>query len=141
MGVNLDGLAKIVGLVLWADEKVTDQEMAAAKHLFGKYGISWPDAKEVLEQHVEGFLAPGTEDEEFEETDQDLELGEISLGEVDDFDVLCEVAKLAVADKEVTFNEIDIIHRIATAIGSQVEFATAALLKAVKESGADVRID
>ena len=141
MGVNVDGLARVVAIVLWADEKVTDEEMSVAELVFNKYDVPWANAKEQLDRHLEDLLAPGEEDEEFEETDEDFELGDIHLGEVDDFEILCDLASLMVADKEVSFTEIDILHRIAEAINAQPQLASAALVKAVAENNSKVRLD
>jgi hypothetical protein len=141
MNVNTDGLAKVVATVLWADEKVTEEEWSAAEGIFSKYGVSWDDAKKEVEKHIEDLLDPGEEDEEFEETDEEFDIGNVYLGEVDDFEVLCDLAVLIVADKEVTFTEIDILHRIAEAINSQAELTTAALIKAVTENNSKFKFD
>jgi len=141
MKINADGLAKIVAMVLWADEKVTTDEWAGARRIFKKYGIPWADAKRDLERHIEDFLRPGEPGEEFEEKDEDFEIGDVSLGEVDDFDILCDLALLIVADKKVTYTEIDILHRIARAIKSQPELATAAIVKAVAKKKSKVKLD
>jgi len=141
MSVNADGLAKLVALVLWADEKVTDEELSVAESVFRKHGISWADAKKDLDSHLEDLYDPGEEGEEFTETDEDFDIGRVYLGEVDDFEVLCDLSALIVADKIVSFSEIDILHRIAKAIGAQPELATAALLKATKENNAKVNIE
>jgi len=141
MNVNADGLVKVVATVLWADEKVTEEEWSVAEGIFKKYGISWGDAKKELESHIEDLLEPGEEDEEFEETDEDFDIGNVYLGEVDDFEVLSDLASLIVADKEVTFTEIDILHHIAEAMNTQPQLATAALVKAVTENNSKVNLD
>jgi hypothetical protein len=141
MTANVDGLTKIVALVLWADEKVTTDEWAGARRIFKKYGIPWAEAKKDLERHVEELLRPGEPGEEFEEKDEEFEIGNVSLGEVDDFEVLCDLALLIVADKKVTYTEIDILHRIARAIDSQPELATAAIVKAVVKKKSRVKLD
>ena len=141
MKISGDGLAKIVAMVLWADEKVTTDEWAGARRIFKKYGIPWADAKRDLERYIEDLLKPGEPGEEFEEKDEDFEIEDISLGEVDDFEVLCDAALLIVADKKVTYTEIDILHRIARAIGSQPELATAAIVKAVSKKKSGVRLN
>ena len=141
MNVNTDGLAKVVATVLWADEKVTEEEWSVAEGIFNKYGVSWGDAKKEIEGHIEDLLDPGEEDEKFEETDEELDIGNVYLGEADDFEVLSDLASLIVADKEVTFSEIDILHRIAEAINSQPQLVTAAVLKAVIENNSKVKLD
>ena len=141
MGINVNGLSQIVATILWADEKVQLEEWAAARRVFKKYGVPWADAKKNLERHIEHLLSPGEVSEDFEERDEDFEMGDISLGEVDDFDVLCDLALLIVADKKVTYTEIDIFHRIARSIGSQPELATAAIVKAVSRKKSRVKLD
>jgi len=141
MNVNTDGLAKVVATVLWADEKITEEEWSAAEGIFNKYGVSWGEAKKEIENHIEDLLDPGEEDEDFEETDEDFDIGNVYLGEVDDFEVLSDLASLIVSDKEVTFTEIDILHRISEAMNSQPQLATAALLKAVIGNNSKVKLD
>lgn len=141
MKVNVDGLTKAVATVLWADEKVTEEEMSVAEGIFNKYGVPWADAKKDLDSHLEDLLEPGEEDTEFEETDEDFDLGSIYLGKVDEFEVLCDLALLIVSDKIVSYSEIDILHRIAEAMNTKPDLATAALLKVVIENNAEVKLD
>jgi len=139
--MNADALAKVVAVVLWADEKVEDEELSVAEKIFSKYNIPWTEAKKNLESHLEDLYDPGEDDEEFTETDEDFDLGNIYLGEVDNFEVLNDLSALIVADKVVSFKEVDILHQITKAINAEPELATAALVKAARESNAEFNFD
>lgn len=143
--MRLEPFAKAVALLLWADEKVTEEELVISKELFAKYGFAWMEAKPVLEGYLEAFLDPGEEvlaaDElgEFVDADEDFELGCLDFGEgVDIQEVVKDLCTFAVLDKKVEYNEIELIHRIAEACRLDKVLATAALLVAVKESNSEL---
>ncbi len=139
--------AKAVALLLWVDEKVTEDEMLLSKDLFEKYGLSWIETKPVLEGYLEAFIDPGDEaleaDEkgEFVDVDEDFELGCLDFGEdVDTYEVVRDLCKFIVLDKQVEYREIEIIHYIAEACNLDKVLATAALLEAVDESDAKLNL-
>jgi len=55
--------------------------------------------------------------------------------------VLVGLAKLACADKELTWNEIDMIHRLGEAMNIQGEMVSAALLTAASSADVSVVLD
>lgn len=143
--MRLKPFAKAIALIMWADEKVTEQELALSKEIFEKYGISWADAKPVLEGYIESFLDPGEEamaaDEEgeFVESVEDFELGCLDFGEDVDFhEVVKDLCRFAVLDKKIEYKEIEIIHNIAEACRLDKVLATASLLSAAKESQSEL---
>ena len=145
--MRLEPFAKAVALLLWADEKITDDEMLLSKDLFTKYGFSWEEAKPVLEGCLEAFVDPGDEaveaDEkgEFVDVDEDLELGCLDFGDgVDTYEVIRDLCRFVVLDKQIDFKEIEIIHHIAEACNLDKVLATAALLGAVQESGSKLNL-
>lgn len=141
MHVNLNGLAKIVARVLWADKKIMEEEWSAAEHIFARYDVPWKDAEKKVESYLEELSGMEEEDEEFIEAEGDFEIESVYLGEIDEFDLLSDLALLIVADKEITFTEIKILHRIAEAIDKPKEFATAAILKASRKTDAGITWD
>ena len=141
MRVNLNGLARIVARVLWADKKVMEEEWSAAEGIFKRYDIPWKDAKKKIESYLEDFLGMGKEDEEFIEAEEDFGIESVYLGEIDEFDLLSDLALLIVSDKEISFTEIKALHRIADAINIPKEFATAAILNASRKIDAGITWD
>lgn len=145
--MRLEPFAKSVALLLWADEKITDEELVLSKELFMKYGFSWEEAKSVLENYLEAFVDPGDEaleaDErgEFIEVDEDLELGSLDFGDdVDLFEVLKDLCRFTVVDKKIEYKEIELVHYIAEASNLDKVLATAALLEVAQETGAELNL-
>lgn len=133
-------LARAAAAVLWADEKDAPEEWMAAERLFTESGADWDQAKPLLEQELEALFDESAEDTEVE--DGDLEFGAIDLGPgVDPYFVLCGLAQLACSDKELTWREIDVLHRLGESMNVGKELVTAALLKAVALSNVNVAID
>jgi len=145
--MRLEPLAKAIASLLWVDGKVEENEMVLSKNIFEKYGLSWNDAKPVLEKHIEAFLDPGDEatesDEkgEFVEFDEDFTLGCLDFGEdVDSYDVVKDLCLFAVLDKQVEYKEIELILHISDACNLDRVLATAALLSAVQETGSKINL-
>jgi len=145
--MRLEPFVKAIALLLWADEKITDDEMLLSKELFKKYGFSWTDAKPVLEDYLEAFVDPGDDaleaDEkgEFVDTDEDLELGCLDFGDdVDSYEVVRDLCLFVVMDKQVEYKEIELIHCISEACNLDKVLATAALLEAVQNSNCKLNL-
>ena len=73
-------LARAVAAVLWADEKDTPEEWAAAERLFVDNGCDWEEAKAFIEEEIEDLIDESDGDEVEEETEEDLHFGVIDLG-------------------------------------------------------------
>ena len=139
--MKIDQLARVTAAVLWADEKDTPEEWAAAEKLFTDNGANWEDAKVLIEQELEALIDED-EDDTVEESEEDLDFGPIDLGPgVDACDVLDRMAELACSDKELTWQEIDILHTLGESMNVRKELVTAALLKAAAMGGVKVVID
>jgi hypothetical protein len=139
--VSIDQLARVTAVVLWADEKDTPEEWAAAEKIFTDNGAHWGDAKPLLEQELKALIDED-EDDTAQEIEEDLDFGAIDLGpDVDTYEVLCGLAQLACSDKELTLQEIDILHKLGEAMNVSKEFVTAALVKAAALSDVKVVID
>ena len=139
--MGIDQLARVTAAVLWADEKDTPEEWAAAEKIFTDNGANWEDAKPLLEQELEALIDED-EDETAEETEEDLDFGAIDLGpDVDSYEVLCGLARLACSDKELTWQEIDVLHKLGESMNVSKELVTAALVKAAAVDGVKVVID
>ena len=137
--MNTHGLVKAVAFVLWADDRVTAEEQAAARRIFEKHGLSWGEASALLDQAMESILDEGDESEGESEGD-DLDFGVIDPGDADAFELLVDLANLACADGSLDWNEIDVLHAIGGAMNQPPVVVSAALVKAVS-SGAKVVLD
>jgi hypothetical protein len=122
-------LNKLFALVLWADEKVTDDEIACLEVLNSKYDFSIDSVKSEIEN-----LLNGNDLEDDSESENPLSLDSIDIGEIDELELLTDLASLAVSDKEIDFGEISILHEIGSSIGADAATVTAALLSAMINS-------
>jgi uncharacterized tellurite resistance protein B-like protein len=138
--MQINALVKAVAFIMWADEKIEEEEWVSAKGIFEKYKLSWEEAKPLLEEYIEVLIDESEED--LEEVDETLDIGSIDFGDkVDRYDVLNDLAGLVVADKVIDFREIDVLHTIAKAVNAAPEMATASLLNAVSNGGIQVKLD
>ena len=128
--MNTHGLVKAVAFVLWADDRVTAEEQAAARRIFEKHGMSWDEASSMLDQAMESILDEGDEWEAESEGDE-LDFGVIDPGDADAFDLLVDLANLACADGSLDWSEIDVLHAIGGAMNQPPVVVSAALVKAV----------
>ena len=132
-------LAKAVAAVFWADEKDTPEEWAAAERLFVDNGSDWEEAKPLIEQELEDLIDERDNDDDEEETDEDLDFGVIDLGPgIDPYEILCGLAEIACSDKQLTWQEIDIVHCLGDAMNITRERVTAALVRAANAPGITV---
>jgi len=141
--MRIEPFTKALALILWADEKISEQELALAREVCAKYDVAWDTAKPLLEKHIEDFLDPGDEAAEadekgaFVEFDEELSIGCLDFGEgVDTYELLKDLSRFAVLDKQLSFREIDLIHTIAEASNTNKVLASAALLEAAAATGA-----
>ena len=127
--------------VVTTHEKDTPEEWAAAEKIFTDNGANWEDAKPLLEQELEALIDED-ENDTAEETEEELDFGPIDLGpDVDAYDVLDGLARLACSDKELTWQEIDVLHKLGESMNVGKELVTAALVKAAAVDGVRVVID
>lgn len=129
---NARGLAKAVAFVLWADEKVTAEEHEASRSLFEKHGVAWVDAKPMLEEAMEEILDESDSDEEADSDGGEIECDLVDPGEgIDSLELMVDLARLACADGELAWEEIEVLHAIGRAMQQAPEVVTAAVATAV----------
>tara|TARA_B100002052_G_C15560138_1_gene453036 strand:- start:9 stop:434 length:426 start_codon:yes stop_codon:yes gene_type:complete len=133
-------LARVVAAVLWADEKDTPEEWAAAEQIFNENKVNWEEAKPLIEEEIEALIDEGEGDEE--ETEEELDFGAIDLGpDVDSYQVLCGLADLACSDSELAMQEIEILHQLGSSMNIAPELVSAALVRAAASGNVTVAID
>mgnify|MGYP003948077055 CR=1 FL=1 len=139
--MNLEQLARATAAVLWADERDTLEEWAAAERIFTDNGVDWEKAKPVIEEELEALIDE-SDVESKEDSEEDLSFGVIDFGPgIDPYDILCGLAQLACSDKELTWEEIDIMHRLGESMNVGKELVTAALVKAAAMTNVFVALD
>jgi hypothetical protein len=139
--MNLEQLARATAAVLWADERDTLEEWAAAERIFTDNGVDWEKAKPVIEEELEALIDE-SDVESKEDSEEDLSFGVIDFGPgIDPYDILCGLAQLACSDKELTWQEIDIMHRLGESMNVGKELVTAALVKAAAMTNVFVALD
>jgi uncharacterized tellurite resistance protein B-like protein len=127
-------LGENIGYVIWADDKILDEEWAAAKLVYEKYNLNWDEGKVIIQEKINELIEcvenSDDEDEDLEEKfDEDFEIQPMNIPEgIDEFEVLKDLSTIAFADGELSFNELDIIHRLGKAFGCSEVLITGAIV-------------
>ena len=128
-------IAKLLAFALWADGKITESELLSLKPLLNKYNID-----EQLMQTEINLLLDGEEIDSIEEIDLDIDLEQCKIEDVDEFDILHDIAKVIIADKVIDMAEIDVMHTIGNALQVDPQMVTAAIVQAIDESKVAITI-
>ncbi len=129
MSLVLNKLSKACAFVIFADEKIEQIEIETAKTIFKKYHLDADSGEKLIKQYLNEFIDEGDTPNE-EETDFDL--GDLTLDGIDSFEVLKDLAHIMVADGQICFAEVEIVHMLTKAFGLDAIFASLAILDAVK---------
>jgi len=135
-----DALSKAIAFVMWADNKLDEEEWVTARGIVEKYGIAWPDAMPMIEERIEALLDES--DEDVPDSEEPLDLGGLDFGDgVDRYDVLDDLALLVVADNVIEYSEIEILHCLGKAMNVAPEIVSLSLLKAAASSNGTVKMN
>ena len=138
--MQVQTLIKLCSLILWADEKVNEDEWNAVQNLFSKNGLDWDTNKAALKVALDDIIA-AEDTEDASEQEEELTIAPIELDEGDELiEILNDLCLLIVADKEIDLSEIAIAHIIGNALGAEPELVTAAILNVAIEAGCKVNI-
>jgi len=121
-------LAKVCAYVIFADGEIKQSEVESAKHLFEKHGFNSDEGEKLVKHYLEEFVHESDEESE----DEEISLSDIDFDEVDCYELLKDLANLTVADGEISFDEVEIIHTLAEKYELSPVLASMALLNAVK---------
>ena len=122
-------IAKACAFVIFADGKIEQSEIDAAKALFSKYNLDSVEGEKIVKQHLDSFI--DASDDPKEEADYDL--SDLEIEGFDSFEILKDLALIIVADNEITYQEVDIIHMLCKAFGLDAIFSSLAILNALKD--------
>lgn len=129
---TLKHLAKACAFIIFADGKIDSTELDSSKFIFEKYGFDWFEGETLIKTYLDKFI-DASESENTAESDQDITLGNLEIDGVDCFDILKDLAKIAISDGEITFSEVSVIHLLGESFGLEPSLSSVALLNAVKD--------
>ncbi len=138
-------LCENIAYVIWADDKILDDEWLAAKNILKKYNLNWEEGKSLIQGKINDLIecVENESEEEAEEEnealdsffDEDFEIENNLLPEgIDEFELLKDLTSVALADGELSYGELDIIHRLGKSFGASEIMITAAILEVVNNS-------
>lgn len=126
---SLNKIAKACAFAIFADEKIEQSEMDAAINIFEKYHLDRIEGEKLIKHYLDEFI-DASDDPKEEESDYDL--GDLEIEGIDSFEVLKDLALIIVADNEISYPEVEIIHMLCEAFGLDPIFSSLAILNALK---------
>lgn len=130
MGLDsLNKIAKACAFVVFADEKIEQSEIDAAKSIFDKYHLDRDEGEKLIKQYLDEFIDASDDPKEEE---SDYVLGDLEIEGIDSFEILKDLALIMVADGEIKYPEVEIIHMLCEAFGLDPIFSSLAILNAIK---------
>lgn len=126
----LEKLAKAFAFVIFADGKIEQSEIDAAKKIFDKYQLDSSKGEKLIGKYLDDFIDAS---EEPKEEESDYDLGDLEIEGIDSFEVLKDLALIIVADNEISYPEVEIIHMLCEAFGLDPIFSSLAILNAFKD--------
>ena len=134
-----------ISYIMWADEKILEDEWSAAEKLFKKYNLNWEDGKVVIQNKINDLMECENEEDESEDSpveyDETFEIPSAVLPEgVDGFELLKDLSQVALADGELSLSEVDIMHRLGKSFELSELFVSAAIVEAVINSDKKINV-
>lgn len=126
---SLYKIAKACAFVIFADEKIEQSEIEASKKIFDKYQLDSTEGEKLVRKYLDDFI-DASDDPKEEESDYDL--GDLEIEGIDSSEVLKDLALIIVADNEISYPEVEIIHMLCEAFGLDPIFSSLAILNALK---------
>ena len=127
---SLDHLAKACAFVVFADERIEASEIEAVKGIFAKYGFDSAEGEAAAMRYLDGFIGKSGE----KGADETIRLGKLAITGADTFEILKDLAGIAVSDGEMSMGEVEVIHLLAEAFGLHPVLASLALLHAASKT-------
>lgn len=126
---SLYKIAKACAFVIFADGKIDQSEIDAAKKIFEKYQLDSTEGEKLIRKYLDDFI-DASDDPKEEEADYNL--GDLEIEGIDSSEVLKDLALIIVADNEISYPEVEIIHMLCEAFGLDPIFSSLAILNALK---------
>ena len=134
-----------ISYIMWADGKILEDEWSAAEKLFKKYDLNWDDGKVAIQNKINDLMECENAEDESEDSpaeyDETFEIPSAVPPEgVDGFELLKDLAQVALADGELSLSELDIMHRLGKSFKLSRLFVSAAIIEAVINSDKKINV-
>jgi len=137
-------LGEHISYIMWADDKILDEEWGEAKDLFKKHNLDWEKGRQIIEKNLTSLIdgVPSADEEGEEDTegyDDEFEIEPAVVPDgVDAFEILKDLSGLALSDGDFSYSEVDMIHRLGKSFGLSEVMISAAMLEVALNSKKEI---
>jgi uncharacterized tellurite resistance protein B-like protein len=124
-------LVRLAAVTMWADERIDPAESASVRQMARALGIGWRAFELDLKQEIDALMS------DLDRAGESLSeaIGQVYLEDgVDPVDILGFLVAIVVADKKVTFRELEVIHGVAEVLRVSPVLVTHAVVVAQNEA-------
>ena len=133
-------LGEHISYIMWADDKILDEEWEEAEDLFKKHNLDWEKGRQIIEKNLTSLIdgVPSADEEGEEDTegyDDEFKIEPAVVPDgVDAFEILKDLSGLALSDGDFSYSEVDMIHRLGKAFGLSEILVSAAMIEVALNS-------
>jgi len=137
-------LGEHISYIMWADDKILDEEWGEAEDLFKKHNLDWEKGRQIIEKNLTSLIdgVPSADEEGEEDTegyDDEFEIEPAVVPDgVDAFEILKDLSGLALSDGDFSYSEVDMIHRLGKSFGLSEVMISAAMLEVALNSKKEI---
>lgn len=137
-------LGEHISYIMWADDKILDEEWGEAEDLFKKHNLDWEKGRQIIEKNLTSLIdgVPSVDEEGEEDTegyDDEFEVEPAVVPDgVDAFEILKDLSGLALSDGNFSYSEVDMIHRLGKSFGLSEVMISAAMLEVALNSKKEI---
>ena len=137
-------LGEHISYIMWADDKILDEEWGEAEDLFKKHNLDWEKGRPIIEKNLTSLIdgVPSADEEGEEDTegyDDEFEIEPAVVPDgVDAFEILKDLSGLALSDGDFSYSEVDMIHRLGKSFGLSEVMISAAMLEVALNSKKEI---
>jgi|SaaInl7_100m_RNA_FD_contig_41_2032918_length_743_multi_3_in_0_out_0_1 hypothetical protein len=137
-------LGEHISYIMWADDKILDEEWEEAEDLFKKHNLDWEKGRQIIEKNLTSLIdgVPSADEEGEEDTegyDDEFKIEPAVVPDgVDAFEILKDLSGLALSDGDFSYSEVDMIHRLGKSFGLSEVMISAAMLEVALNSKKEI---
>ena len=137
-------LGEHISYIMWADDKILDEEWEEAEDLFKKHNLDWEKGRQIIEKNLTSLIdgVPSADEEGEEDTegyDDEFKIEPaVAPDGVDAFEILKDLSGLALSDGDFSYSEVDMIHRLGKSFGLSEVMISAAMLEVALNSKKEI---
>lgn len=137
-------LGEHISYIMWADDKILDEEWGEAEDLFKKHNLDWEKGRQIIEDNLTSLIdgVPSADEEGEEDTegyDDEFEIEPAVVPDgVDAFEILKDLSGIALSDGDFSYSEVDMIHRLGKSFGLSEVMISAAMLEVALNSKKEI---